>query len=73
MRADYKDKKGVISLMVGDTQNTLPYENNEDLFRLLDRVIKGQESTIDVYDFEDKFVYFIFNSEDIEELKKELS
>ena len=72
MRTDYKDAKGVIVLMCGDTQNTFPYENNEDLFSLLERFIKNDEKGIDVYDFTERFIFYVFSEEDIEELKKEL-
>ena len=71
MKADYKDAKGVIVLMCGDTQNTFPYKDNEDLFRLLERFIKNTDA-IDVYDFTERFVFYVFSEKGIEELKEEL-
>ena len=70
MRTDYKDAKGVIVLMCGETQNTFSYENNEELFDLLERFIKNTDA-IDVYDFTERFVFYVFSEEDIEELKEE--
>ncbi len=72
MKADYKDAKGVIVLMCGDTQNTFPYKDNEDLFRLLNRFIKTDEKGIDVYDFTERFVFYVYSEKGIEELKEEL-
>lgn len=71
MRTDYKDAKGVIVLMCGDTQNTFPYKDNKELFELLERFIKNTDA-IDVYDFTERFIFYVFSEEDIEELKKEL-
>lgn len=72
MKTDYKDAKGVIVLTCGETQNTFPYKDNEDLFRLLEKFIKNDEKGIDVYDFTDRFVFYVFSEKDIEELKEEL-
>lgn len=73
VKADYKDSKGVYMVMVGDTQNTLPYKDNEELIKQLDIMINKQKlSDIDIIDFEDKVVYFVYDNEGIEDLKKEL-
>lgn len=71
MKADYKDAKGVIVLMCGDTQNTFSYKDNEELFRLLEKFIKNTD-VIDVYDFTERFVFYVFSEKGIEELKEEL-
>lgn len=73
MKADYKDFKGAIVMMCGETQNTFPYKDNEELFELLKRFsIHLEKEVIDVYDFVDRFVFYLFNEEDIEKLKEEL-
>ena len=72
MKTDYKDAKGVISLMCGDTRNILPYKNNKELLDFLKRFIKNDKYGIDVFDFTDKFVYIVFDENDIKELKEEL-
>lgn len=73
IKVDYKEYKGVYMVMVGDTQNTLPYKDNEELIKHLDVMINKQKlSDIDIIDFEDKNVYYINDNEELEELKKEL-
>lgn len=73
VKADYKGNKGVYIVMVGDTQNTLPYKDNEELIKQLDIMINKQKlSDIDIIDFEDRNVYFVYDNEGIEDLKKEL-
>lgn len=73
INANYKEYKGVYIVMVGDTQNTLPYKDNEELIKQLDIMINKQKlSDIDIIDFEDKNVFFIYDNEELEELKKEL-
>lgn len=70
---DYKDSKGVYMVMVGDTQNTLPYKDNEELIKQLDIMINKQKlNDIGVFDFEDRTIYYINDNEELEELKKEL-
>lgn len=71
MKLDCKDAKGVVVLMCGETQNTFQYNDNKELFNILERMII-HEKDIDIYDFTDKFIYFVYNTEDIENLKKEL-
>lgn len=39
IKVDYKEYKGVYMVMVGDTQNTLPYKDNEELIKRLDIMI----------------------------------
>ncbi len=71
MELDLKDKKGIIVLMCGDTQNSFSYKDNEELFELLEKFKKNTE-VIDIYDFTDKFVFYLFKEEDIEELKNKV-
>lgn len=71
MKLDCKNAKGVVVLMCGETQNTFQYNDNKELFNILERMII-HEKDIDIYDFTDKFIYFVYNTEDIENLKKEL-
>lgn len=73
MKYDLKENnnKGVVVLMCGETQNTFGYKDNEELFEILGKMIKHEEG-IDVYDFTDRFIYFIYDAEDVEKLKKEL-
>lgn len=73
VKTDYKGNKGVYIVMVGDTQNILPYKDNEELIKQLDIMINKQKlSDIDIIDFEDRNVYFVYDNEGIEDLKKEL-
>lgn len=71
MRLECKDAKGVVVLMCGETQNTFQYKNNKELFEILEKM-KNHEDAIDIYDFTDKFIYYVFDKEDIEDLRKEL-
>ena len=71
MELDLKDKKGIIVLMCGDTQNSFSYKDNEELFELLEKFKKNTE-VIDIYDFTDKFVFYLFKEEDIEELQNKV-
>lgn len=41
-----------------------------ELFDLLERFIKNDKKGIDVYDFTERFVFYVFSEEDIEELKE---
>ena len=34
--------------------------------------MKNHEDAIDIYDFADKFIYYVYDKEDIEDLRKEL-
>lgn len=73
IKTDYKNNKGVYIVMVGDTQNTLPYKDNKELIKQLDIIINKQNlSDIGVFDFEDRTIYYINDNEELEELKKEL-
>lgn len=73
INANYKEYKGVYIVMVGDTQNTLPYKDNEELIKQLDIIINKQKlNDIEVFDFEDRTIYYINDNEELEELKKEL-
>lgn len=71
MELDLKDKKGVIVLMCGETQNSFSYKDNKELFELLEK-FKNNTEVIDIYDFTDKFVFYLFEEKDIEELKEKL-
>lgn len=71
MKLECKDAKGVVVLMCGETQNTFQYKDNKELFNILEKMVKHEEG-IDIYDFTDKFVYYVFNAEDVEKLKEEL-
>ena len=71
MKLECKDAKGVVVLMCGETQNTFQYKDNKELFNILEKM-KKHEEYIDIYDFTDKFVYCVFNTEDLEDLRKEL-
>lgn len=71
MKLECKDAKGVVVLMCGETQNTFQYKDNKELFEILEKTKKHEEG-IDIYDFTDKFVYYVFNAEDLEDLRKEL-
>ena len=63
--------KGVVVTMVGETQNILCYKDNNDLWDLISKC-KTKDNELDVYDFTDRFIYFIYNDEDINDLKQEL-
>lgn len=69
MKLECKYAKGVVVLMCGETQNTFQYNDNKELFEILEKM-KNYEDGIDIYDFTDKFVYYVFDAEDLEELRK---
>ena len=71
MKLECKDAKGVVVLMCGETQNTFQYKDNKELFNILDKMIKHVED-IDIYDFTDKSIYYVFDKESLEDLRKEL-
>lgn len=64
--------KGVVVVMVGETQNTLGYKDNSELMEILEKININARGCVDVYDFADKFIYMVYNNEDLEDLKKEL-
>ena len=72
MKLECKDAKGVVVLMCGETQNTFQYKDNNELFEIFKKINIDARGCVDVYDFTDKFVYYVFNTEDIEKLKEEL-
>lgn len=74
MKYDLKENnnKGVVVLMVGETQNTFGYKDNKELFEIVENMLKSGQRCMDIYDYDSRFIYFVYNNEDLEDLKKEL-
>ncbi len=72
MKFNFKDKKGVVILTAGETENIAPYEDYEELIKLVERYIKAAKNGVDVIEFEKKIFFTVYDTEDLEELKKEM-
>ena len=73
MKIDYKNYKGVLLVDVNGTHNTLPYSNNNDLFRLMNSCFnKNKTNDIQIIDFENKSTYLIMDNEDLENVRSDL-
>lgn len=71
MKTEYKNKKGVIILTIGDTENILPYENYEELKRIINSSIDASKNGADIIDFEKKTIYSIFDKYDLKNMEVE--
>lgn len=74
MKIDYKNYKGVLLVAVNETNNTLPYSNNEDLIKLLNNCYsKNRLNDIQIIDFVDKCTYLVMDNEDLENVRSEIN